>query len=39
MTIKTSKLAHYDQSCSTMNVSLDGDHIPRKKKKRNYHKL
>ena len=39
MTIKTNKLAHDDRSCSTMTVSLDGDHTPRKKKKRNYQKL
>ena len=39
MTIKTNKSARDDRSCSTMTVSLDGDRIPRKKKKRNYQKL
>ena len=39
MTIKTNKSAHDDRSCSTMTVSLDGDRIPRKKEKINYHKL
>ena len=39
MMIKTNKSAHDDRSCSTMTVSLDGDHIPRKKKKINYWKL
>ena len=32
--IKTNKLAHNYQSYSIMSVSLDGDRIPRKKKKR-----
>ena len=39
MTIKTNKSAHYDQSCSTITASLDGDRIPRKKEKINYQKL
>ena len=34
MTIKTNKSAHDDQSCSTMTVSLDGDRILSKKKKK-----
>ena len=34
ITIKTNKSAHDDRSCLTMTVSLDGDHIPRKKKKK-----
>ena len=33
MTTKTNKSAHYDRSCSTMTALLDGDRIPRKKKK------
>ena len=34
MTIKTNKSAHDDQSCLTVTASLDGDRIPRKKKKK-----
>ena len=34
MTIKKDKWARDDRSCSTMTVSLDGDHTPRKKKKK-----
>ena len=33
MIIKTNKSARDDRGCSTMNVSLDGDRISRKKKK------
>ena len=36
MTIRTNTLAHDDQSCSTMTVSLDGYHILRKGEKINY---
>ena len=39
MTIKANNSAYDDRSCSTMTVSLDGDRITRKKKKRNYRKL
>ena len=39
MAMRTNKSARDDQSCSTMTVSLYGDSIPRKKKKRNYQKL
>ena len=39
MMIKTNKSAHDDQSCLAMTASLDGGRIPRKKEKRNCHKL
>ena len=37
--IKTNKLSRNDRSFSSVSVSLDGDRILRKKKKRNYQKL
>ena len=39
MTITTNKSSRDDRSGSTMTVSLDGDRILRKKKKRNYQKI
>ena len=39
ITIKTNKLAREDRSFSSVSVSIDGDRIPRKKKKGNNQKL
>ena len=39
MKIKIPKSDHVDKSYSSMSVSLDIGHIPRKKQKRKYQKL